>query len=135
MSRPIIFRDQQHNKGRAWSRVAWEIEKGNLVKPSLYKCLDCGKRASEYDHYLGYSDEHVLHVQPVCKSCNAKRAYQRGESNQRLTGLIGPVQKYGHFFSSTARNGKDTNNHFNRNLIGPRTKDGRFITAHGRERK
>jgi len=128
------FNDKFHAQHRAWARIKTQVNSGGLVDPRKLKCVDCGKQASEYDHYLGYSDEHVLDVQPVCKSCNAKRAYLRGEINQRLTGLIGPVQKHGHFFSSTARRGKDTNNRMNRNLIGPRTKDHRFVSSGGRDR-
>ena len=123
-----------HAQHRAWASIKRSVDSGALVDPKKLKCMDCRGKASEYDHYLGYADQHIFAVQPVCKSCHMKREYQRGATNQRLSGAIGPVTKDGHFMSSNARLGKDTNNRLSRIRIGPRTKDGRFITAHGRYR-
>ena len=128
------YDDKFHAQHRAWGRIKSGVSAGRLPNPRRLKCVDCGKRASEYDHYLGYSDEHALDVQAVCKSCHHKRAHRRGETNQRLLGQVGPVMKDGHFKSCQARHGKDTNNRLSRIRIGPRTKDGRFVTAHGRYR-
>lgn len=140
MARPIKFRDPWHDKHRAWNTVKWRIRRGRLARASTLKCNDCDKQASEYDHYLGYADENVLKVQPVCKSCHSKRVFRRGErpaarfDNHKKRGAIGPVTKWGHFYSSAARETDGTNARMNRLLIGPRTKDKRFVSAHGRER-
>lgn len=54
----------------AHSVVSRAITKGTLEKPTKFKCVDCGVDAACYDH-RDYS--HPLLVDPVCKSCNAKR--------------------------------------------------------------
>lgn len=52
---------------------------GKLPRPDTLTCTDCGGPAREYDHYLGYAPEHRLSVQPVCRGCHNKRAWDRGE--------------------------------------------------------
>ena len=62
--------------------VSKAIARGDLEKPALFKCEDCGKRASEYDH-RDYNKP--LDVVPVCRSCNhwrgpaIRRVWKRGE--------------------------------------------------------
>ncbi len=58
--------------------VSAAVAKGVLPKVRTLRCTDCGGQASRYDHYLGYSDEHRLHVQPVCSMCDGKREVARG---------------------------------------------------------
>lgn len=74
----------------------------NLPPARNFLCVDCGKPATDYDHYLGYNDEHCLDVQPVCRSCHFRREIQRGK-HPRLTLRIGPKLKDGHFLSWNAR--------------------------------
>ena len=77
------------DKVQARQRVNLEVRTGRIPHPNLLPCVDCdhkwnsGERRHEYDHYLGYSAEHHLHVQVVCTRCHAKRdgvkAQQWGE--------------------------------------------------------
>lgn len=57
---------------RAINRVSYAVKTGAL--PSLRKneiaCVDCGKRATDYDH-RDYSKP--LDVAPVCRKCNDTR--------------------------------------------------------------
>ena len=48
-------------------------------------CIDCGKQAAEYDHYLGYEPEHRLDVQPVCVRCHWSRGKVRGHRVERAS--------------------------------------------------
>ncbi len=50
---------------------------GLLPKASARRCVDCGLAAHDYDHYLGYERENWLSVEPVCRSCHAKRTVRR----------------------------------------------------------
>jgi hypothetical protein len=61
---------------RAHAAIAAEIKAGRMVKPADLVCVDCGGRAAVYDHFLGYARPHWLDVEPVCISCNAKRAWR-----------------------------------------------------------
>jgi hypothetical protein len=54
----------------AVAKVSQAIRKGELKKPTEFKCVDCGKAATQYDH-RDYNKP--LEVQPVCASCNAMR--------------------------------------------------------------
>jgi len=65
-------------KAAHWT-VSNAKRQGKLALPQTLACNDCGKPARCYDHYLGYSPEHRLDVQPVCYSCHWKRAWSRGE--------------------------------------------------------
>lgn len=65
----LRFRERQ----RARQQVSDAVKRGALPAPRSLPCVDCGKGAEEYDHYLGYEREHFLHVQPVCIACHNKR--------------------------------------------------------------
>lgn len=41
--------------------------------------MDCGAPARHYDHARGYTDPHVLDVEPVCTKCHGRRTGERGE--------------------------------------------------------
>lgn len=47
--------------------------KGMIQKASDFSCTDCGVTANEYDHYLGYDENHWFDVEPVCFICHNKR--------------------------------------------------------------
>ena len=47
-----------------------EVRAGRLPRVKTLKCVDCGSKASCYDH-RDYSKQ--LEVEPVCRSCNYKR--------------------------------------------------------------
>lgn len=50
--------------------VAKAIESGLLERPGKFSCVDCGRKASQYDH-RDYTKP--LSVEPVCRSCNVMR--------------------------------------------------------------
>ena len=50
--------------------IAKEIANGFIKHPSNFQCVDCGCKASEYDH-RDYNKP--LDVVPVCRGCNARR--------------------------------------------------------------
>ena len=54
----------------AGRQVAIAIKQGKLPRPETLRCVDCGKRAQQYDHRLYAAP---LQVEPVCRSCNRKR--------------------------------------------------------------
>lgn len=43
-----------------------------LPDPKKLKCINCGKKAKDYHHHLGYAKEHRLDVIPVCRLCHLK---------------------------------------------------------------
>lgn len=61
---------------KALSKVKYAIKKGRLLslKNNYILCVDCGKRATQYDH-RDYSKP--LDVKPVCRSCNLYRGPAR----------------------------------------------------------
>ena len=60
--------DQQ----KAHGIVSRTVKSGKLpdLKATEVFCVDCGERATQYDH-RDYGEP--LKVEPVCRSCNAKR--------------------------------------------------------------
>ncbi len=72
---------KDREKVRARGAVANAIKSGRLLKASEYLCTDCGLKAREYDHYLGYSKENQLSIQPVCSRCNKAREKLRYVQN------------------------------------------------------
>jgi hypothetical protein len=48
--------------------------KGRLPDVTSQTCVDCGARATDYDHYKGYARENWLDVEPVCTPCHGKRS-------------------------------------------------------------
>src|SRR5882672_8382200 len=67
-------------KGYATDRGAWIKRVIYLLysRADRQKCFDCRKRARDWDHYLGYAEEVIFAVQPVCRSCHKLREYRRG---------------------------------------------------------
>jgi hypothetical protein len=57
----------------AYAAVVDAIRRGKLPKASTQACVDCGRPAEDWDHYLGYAPAHVLDVQARCKSCHNRR--------------------------------------------------------------
>ena len=72
------------DKKQARARVNHHVAVGLLPDPNSVPCTDCGhvhhvgERRHEYDHHLGYSAEHQLHVEAVCTTCHRKREAARG---------------------------------------------------------
>lgn len=56
--------------GSAYHKVAKAVKSGALPAAKECLCVDCGAKASVYDH-RDYSKP--LEVQPVCQSCNKLR--------------------------------------------------------------
>lgn len=54
----------------AGAEVAKARAKNSIPSPREFKCVDCGGRATEYDH-RNYDEP--LNVSPVCRGCNARR--------------------------------------------------------------
>jgi hypothetical protein len=50
--------------------VAKAIRDGVIEHPSKFDCVDCGCKATEYDH-RNYNEP--LNVVPTCRGCNARR--------------------------------------------------------------
>lgn len=73
--------------GKAHSKVASAILRGQLPEPSTLECVDCGVQAQCYDH-RDYTKP--LAVQPVCHSCNSLRGpgypYNKNVSSTRVPG-------------------------------------------------
>jgi len=78
------------HKTKGHNRIRTEVNNGTRPKASKLPCVDCGKRALEYDHFLGYGEENLSTVQPVCHSCHMKRTWKRGEN----TGSRGHAYTY-----------------------------------------
>lgn len=55
----------------AYSKIYRLVRTGELPDPRKVPCFDCGERAREYHHFIGY--EYPLHVLPLCHSCHFKR--------------------------------------------------------------
>lgn len=63
---------------RAHAAVYNAKQRGDLLEPEEHWCADkCGRRAREYDHYLGYAKANWLSVEPVCKACHNERTQAR----------------------------------------------------------
>ena len=86
---PTISRTiRSQNIRRMSALVSIAIKNGKLKHPTLLKCVDCGKPATEYDH-RDYSKP--LNVDPVCHSCNLKRGPGKGVMN-----ILPPLPFKGH---------------------------------------
>ncbi len=66
----VRFRSKHSDIKRAWWIVRRAIDEGKLIRP--LKCQRCGTSDSiiEAHHWRGYSDEHILDVQWLCRSCH-----------------------------------------------------------------
>lgn len=66
---------EEPEKYRAWLAVAAEIRAGRMTKPSECRC---GRRVRlDAHHHLGYSEEHHLNVEWLCRRCH-KAAHREG---------------------------------------------------------
>ena len=65
---------------QARRRVNYLVEQGLLANPNTLPCYDCNhignEKRHEYDHYMGYGQEHQECVQVVCVSCHKKRTHE-----------------------------------------------------------
>jgi hypothetical protein len=63
------------------------VSAGRLPHISTQSCVDCGEPATMYHHPRGYSDEHVLDVEPVCPRCHKlhEHVHEPGDVHPRLT--------------------------------------------------
>lgn len=55
---------------QAHQAVSRAVKSGKLPPATTQKCVDCGKKATEYDH-RDYTERLV--VSPVCRGCNKER--------------------------------------------------------------
>lgn len=62
--------DREQRIGDAQQIVTWEIWEGRLPKASTLLCVDCGKKAHDWDH-RDYNKP--LDLEPVCAKCNQAR--------------------------------------------------------------
>jgi len=65
-----LQRWNENGTAHAQTEVAKAIKRGELKRPAEQSCVDCGKAAEQYDH-RDYSKP--LDVEPVCRTCNARR--------------------------------------------------------------
>src|SRR5713226_6154007 len=65
-------------KKQAQSFISNQVRDGKIPPAKELVCVDCGASAHDYDHYLGYENEHYKDVQPVCVSCHKSRGVKRG---------------------------------------------------------
>lgn len=70
------LKDRQKVRAR-WT-VKNNIRAGKLPRVKTQSCFDCGGRASEYDHYLGYEEKNMLDIEAVCKKRHIDREKLRG---------------------------------------------------------
>ena len=63
---------KEHSKMRIWALgiIQNAKYKGYIGKPKNQKCVDCGKKATDWEH-RNYS--RPLIVEPICRSCNLRR--------------------------------------------------------------
>ena len=57
-------------RNRAGRLLSEALARGKIPQARRFRCVDCGKAATEYDH-RDYGKP--LDVQPVCHSCNMYR--------------------------------------------------------------
>jgi hypothetical protein len=66
---------------RAMAKVHYAVRLGKLPKVTTQICVDCGDRATAYDHR---DYEKPLDVVPVCRSCNV----MRGSAGSPFDGVL-----------------------------------------------
>jgi hypothetical protein len=62
--------ERKRIQGAAATILARAIRHGQMKRPAEFLCTDCGGKADRYDH-RDYT--RPLQVDPVCRSCNARR--------------------------------------------------------------
>ena len=76
---PAPHAPRDGDKDQARHRVNVEVRTGRRPPANDLPCVGCGhvwrpgERRHEYDHYLGYSPQHHLDVEPVCTLCHHQR--------------------------------------------------------------
>lgn len=79
---PGVSRQRQEQR-RNWERNAARqmvhraIAAGKMPPAWVYHCADCGAKAEEYDHFLGYTVSYAYSVMPVCRPCHYQREVKR----------------------------------------------------------
>ncbi len=76
-------------KSAAHAYIGYMIRSGRLKPAKKRRCVDCNKRAQQYDHHEGYGGKNKTNVQPVCCSCHLKRTYARGEKRTNSAAISG----------------------------------------------
>lgn len=64
------YRDKHKERDKAHTAVSVAVLAGKIPKVTSLKCESCGKRANQYHHHNGYSEEHWLDVMPLCRACH-----------------------------------------------------------------
>lgn len=64
-------------KHAARSAVRHAVKVGRLPSAGTLPCRQCGNRAAEYHHHLGYEKPHRLKVVAICKRCHNSLHRQR----------------------------------------------------------
>ena len=77
----------------AHKAVATARRKGDLKPPSDFDCVDCGCKASVYDH-RDYSKP--LDVEPVCRRCNILRGPATAPKATQSLGPAATAQEVSH---------------------------------------
>lgn len=67
---PVSRKEYYLLRCKAMNAVNRAVFNGTLKRAADFDCVDCGKRAAEYDHRDYYR---LLDVVPVCRSCNKQR--------------------------------------------------------------
>lgn len=75
---------RNREKVNARSKVNYAVRTGKMVHPTELFC-SCGNRATQYHHHLGYGEEYVFTVVPMCDECHNKIPKKRRKVyNERL---------------------------------------------------
>lgn len=67
---------------QARQEVLKATKRGDMPRAAELLCVDCGIEANQYDHYLGYTTEHQLDVQPICLTCHELRERRRNRDGR-----------------------------------------------------
>lgn len=88
-AREYSLRTKTWNMCKAKTRVFLAVRAGLLPRARLMMCVDCGNRASVWDHrdYLK-----PLDVQPVCRPCNKSRGPGLNREHQRPHAAVNELQ-------------------------------------------
>jgi hypothetical protein len=89
------YRDRHPDRIAARNAVHAAVQRGELPPPWACPCVSCGNTAAHWDHYLGYSPEHHLDVQPLCEDCHyerrrLRREHRGQEPDRNLEGFVRP---------------------------------------------
>lgn len=70
LSRQRVNQIVHPERNRARAAITRLTGSGKLAKAAKLKCVDCGKKAKEYDHP---DYKKPLFIEPVCETCHTKR--------------------------------------------------------------